>query len=182
MPSPRRRKGSPYNPGGKVHERIATDVVINNVVALVDVPDPFEQGETIKVLRSLRDDPFAQMHHEGRVDECQYWAGRAFQADFEAAERGPRAIDPSRIFVDGGAMPEPLTESQQRSAKRLGEVYRILGPSVSALIHDVLIHGRGMKETAARRGLSERAEVLVVSGMFVRGLDDLAKFYGLAGR
>jgi len=182
MSSPRRRKGSPYNPGEKVHDRIATDLVINNVVAVIEIDDPYEPGAKNKALRSLRDDPFAQMHHEGRIDECQYWAGRAFQADFEQAERGPRAIDPSRIFVDGGQLPEPLTEGQQRSAKRLAEIYRILGPSVSALIHDVLIHLRGMDEVAARRGLSGMVEVRIVSGMFVRGLDEVAKYYGLASQ
>jgi hypothetical protein len=37
---------------------------------------------------------------------------RAFQFDWETAERGARAIDPTKEAVDGGQMPEPITDGQ----------------------------------------------------------------------
>ncbi len=43
----------------------------------------------------------------------QYRGGRAFQNDWEKAERGPQAVDPTREYVDGVQKREPLTEGPQ---------------------------------------------------------------------
>ncbi len=120
------------------------------------------------------------MHARHTIDEAQYWGGRAFQRDFEAAERGPRAIDPAKEYVDGGLPAEPITEAQQEAAIRLAGVYRELGPDGSALIHDVLIHARSYKHIAESRGLGgERWEKFF--GMSVHlHLHTLAFVYGFA--
>jgi hypothetical protein len=33
-------------------------------------------------------------------------------------------MDPSKEFVDGGMMPEPITEAQQKAARQLAVVYK----------------------------------------------------------
>src|SRR5690348_15837128 len=113
----RTKRRQPYNPAA--HDRRATDLLRNARVAPLEVDDPMELGGKLIVMRSTRDDPLADLHARGQIDEAQYRGGRAFQEDFEAAERGPRAIDPSKEAVDGGLMPEPITEAQRKAAKQL---------------------------------------------------------------
>lgn len=174
-----RRKRTPYDPS-KIADRRAKELGKDADVYFVEVDDPYEAGAKILSARSRRDDPLAGMHARKTIDEAQYHGGRAFQADFEAAERGPRAIDPSKEFVDGGTMPEPITEAQQRAARQLAEVYRELGPDGAALMHDVLIHAQNYRQIAASRGFSgERWEKFF--GMSVHlHLHTLAFVYGFA--
>ena len=58
------------------------------------------------------------------LDEAQYRAGRAFQDDWEKAERGARAVDPTREFIDGGSAREPITGRQRRVVLRLNRIER----------------------------------------------------------
>lgn len=152
------------------------------MVAPIDVEDPLglDPGDKIRVLRSTRDDPLAGMHARKTIDEAQYWGGRDFQRDFEAAERGPKAIDFTKEAVDGGVMPEPITEAQRKAARRLAEVYKELGPDGAALMHDVLIHSQTYKQIAGARGFAgERWEKFF--GMSVHlHLHTLAYVYGHA--
>lgn len=159
---------------------MATDLLRNALVAPIEVDDPYEHGEKIVVMRSLRNDPLAGLQSRGQIDKAQHDAGRDFQRDFEAAERGPRAIDPSKEAVDGGVMPEPITESQQKAARKLGEIYRALGPDLSALLHDVLIGGMTRAEVAARRGLQGRRWEEFFGERFRGALDRIAVIYGHA--
>jgi hypothetical protein len=173
----RTRRGKPYNP---VHDRRATEFNRGAQVTPIEIDDPYAPGEKIIAMRSTRNDPLAGMHARKTIDEAQYWGGRAFQRDFEAAERGPRAIDPGKEFVDGGVLPEPITEAQQEAAIRLAGVYRELGPDGAALIHDVLIHSQSYRQIAESRGLGgERWEKFF--GMSVHlHLHTLAWVYGFA--
>ena len=79
----------------KVHDRRARDLPRNAEVAAVEVDDPLalEPGEKIVTLRSIRNDPLGRLHSRGQIDEAQYQGGRAFQDDWEKAERGQRWID-----------------------------------------------------------------------------------------
>src|SRR5882724_7680554 len=88
----------------KLHDRRSRDLPRNAEVAAVEVDNPFglKPGEKIVALRSIRNDPLGRLHSHRQIDEAQYQAGRAFQNDWEKAERGPRAVDPTREYVDGG--------------------------------------------------------------------------------
>src|ERR1035438_8618520 len=90
---------------GKNHDRGSRALPRNAEVAAVEVDDPLalEPGEKIVTLRSIRNDPLARLHSHRQIDEAQYQGGRAFQDDWEKAERGPQAVDPSREYVDGGS-------------------------------------------------------------------------------
>jgi hypothetical protein len=176
MARPKRRQ--PYNPAA--HDRTATDLGRGAQIYVVEVDDPYEAGGKILAARSRRDDPLAEMHFRRQIDEAQYEAGLAFQRDFEAAERGPRAIDPSKEFVDGGMMPEPITEAQRRAALQLKKVYRELGPDGSSLMHDVLIHRQTYRQIAESRGFAgQRWERYFGTAVFLN-LHTLAFVYGLA--
>jgi hypothetical protein len=101
-------------------------------VAAVEVDDPLglEPGEKIVTLRSIRNVPLGRMHSHRHLDEAQYQSGRAFQDDWEKAERGPQAVDPTREYVDGGGMREPITERQRKAVLRLNRAERDLAPTV----------------------------------------------------
>lgn len=177
-----RRKGKPYNPASQVHDRKSHDLLRGAQVGAIVVDDPMglEPGDKIAVLRSTRDDPLARLHDRKQIDEAQYNGGRAFQHDFETAERGPQAIDPSKEYVDGGRLPEPITEQQRKAVMRLNRAERKLGADGSALAHNVLIAGMAVSQIARSRGLvGERWEKYF--GMrFRECLETLAKVYGFA--
>lgn len=150
-----KRKRQPYNPAKSYDMRAKELPRVGRFVAC-EVDDPYEPGARIVAIRSTRNDPLADLHSRQHIDDAQYEGGRVFQRDFEAAERGPCAIDPSKEAVDGGRMPEPITEAQRRAGIRLARAYKDLGPDGAALIHDFLIDGRTMRDIAARRGLVEQ--------------------------
>ena len=139
----------------KVHDRRAGDLPRNAEVVAVEVDDPLalEPGEKIVALRSIRNDPLGRLYSHHQLEEAQFQAGRAFQNDWERAERGPQAVDPSRDYVDGVQAREPVTESQRKAVLRLNRAERELGADGSALVHDVLVRGMTMEQVGQRRGL-----------------------------
>jgi len=89
----------------------------NADVAEVEVDDPWRwsRARRFVALRSIRNDPLGRLHSHRQIDEAQYQSGRAFQNDWEKAERGPQAVDPSREYVDGARTREPVTEAQRKA-------------------------------------------------------------------
>ncbi len=166
----------------KVHDRRSKDLPRNAEVAAIEVDDPLglEPGEKIVTLRSIRNDPLARLHSHRQIDEVQYQSGRAFQNDWEKAERGPRAVDPTREYVDGGRTPEPITEGQRRAVLRLNRAERELGADGSALVHEVLVLGISMEQVGQRRGLRTQRWADYFSRRFRECLDRLALIYGFA--
>jgi hypothetical protein len=138
-----------------IHDRRSADPPRNAEVVTVEVDDPLalEPGEKIVALRSIRNDPLARLHSHGQIDEAQYQGGRAFQNDWERAERGPQAVDPAREYVDGVQRREAVTEGQRQAVLRLNRAERELGADGSALVHDVLVKGMTMEQIGQRRGL-----------------------------
>src|SRR5438105_2186643 len=143
-----RRKRRKAHDLSKTYDRRAQDLPLNAEVAAVEVDDPLglEPGDKIIAFRSIRGDPLAKLHTHRQVDKAQYRGGRAFQNDWEKAERGPRAIDPTRERVDGGQAREPITEGQRRAVVRLNRIEHELGADGTALIHEVLILGMTMQQ------------------------------------
>ncbi len=177
----RTKRRTPYDPN-KPHDRRATESnrgVASHLTPL-EVDDPYELGAKIIVMRSTRDDPLSGMHARKTINEAQYHAGLAFQRDFEAAERGPCAIDPSKEYVDGGLAPEPITEAQQRAARQLAVCYRQLGADGSALVHDVLIGRHTLLVVAKRRGLRGETWEKYFGRRLHECLHRLSYVYGLA--
>jgi hypothetical protein len=178
---PRIKRNKPYNPA-KVHDRRARDLLRNAEVAAVEVDDPLalEPGEKIVTLRSIRNDPLGRFHSHRQIDEAQYQGGRAFQDDWEKAERGPRAVDPTREYVDGGRLPEPITEGQRKAVLRLNRIERELGADGSALVHEILILGMTTEQVGQRRGLLTQRWRDYFGRRLGECLDRLALIYGFA--
>src|SRR6202166_3740028 len=179
MPRAKRHRA---DKSAKVHDRRSRDLPRNAEVAAVEVDDPFglEPGDKIVTLRSIRNDLLGRLHTHRQIDEAQYQGGRAFQSDWEKAERGPRAVDPTREYVDGGQMREPITEGQRKAVLRLNRAERELGADGSALVHDVLVHGLSMDQIGQRRGLLTQRWRDYFSRRFCECLDRLALIYGFA--
>src|SRR6202171_1470023 len=144
------------------------------------IPWRWSPGDKIVTLRSIRNDPLARMHTHRQIDEAQYRGGRAFQDDWEKAERGPRAVDPAREYVDGGQAREPITEGQRKAVLRLNRAERELGADGSALVHDVLVQGMTMEQVGQRRGLRTQRWHDYFSRRLRECLDRLALLYGFA--
>jgi hypothetical protein len=166
----------------RVHDRRSTDLPRNAEVAAVEVDDPLglEPGEKIVTLRSLRNDPLGKLHSHRQIDEAQFQGGRAFQDDWEKAERGPQAVDPTREYVDGGQAREPITERQRKAVLRLNRTERELGADGSALVHEVLVLGLTMEQVGQRRGLLGQRWMDYFARRFKECLDRLALIYGFA--
>ena len=166
----------------KTHDRRARDLPHNAEVAAVEVDDPLalEPGEKIIAMRSIRNDPLGRLHSHHQIDDAQYQGGRAFQNDWERAERGPQAIDPSRDHVDGAQSREPITEGQRQAVLRLNRAERELGADGAAIVHDVLVRGLTMEQIGEKRGLFTQRWKDYFSRRFQECLDRLALIYGFA--
>lgn len=177
----RARRKKPYDPG-RTHDRRAQDLPYNAEVAAVEIDDPLatEPGETIVALRSIRNDPLGRLHAHRQIDAAQLRGGRAFQSDWEKAERGPRAVDPTREYVDGGTRREPITDAQRMAVLRLNRIERELGADGSVLVHEVLVQGLTMEQVGERRGLRTQRWQDYFARRFKECLDRLALIYGFA--
>jgi hypothetical protein len=181
----RKKRRTAHEMSAAAHDRRAADLPLHAEVAAIVVDDPYatRQGEKITVLRQLRSDPLARLHSHRQIDEAQYRAGRAYQRDWEAASRGPRALDPTRERVDGGVRAEPVSERQTRARKRLAALEQALGRTMHRVTYAVLVDGMSM-ETLAQQLFNREGEASTkyYGRLFRDALDVLAVEYGLAGR
>ncbi|AND91254.1 hypothetical protein [Bradyrhizobium diazoefficiens] len=166
----------------QIYDRRSREVPFNAEVAEVEVDNPLalDPGETIMAIRSIRSDPLGRLHSHHQIDEAQYRGGRAFQNDWERAERGPQAMDPTREYVDGARSREPVTESQRQAVLRLNRVERELGTDGAALVHDVLVLGLTMDQIGQRRAVRTQRWNDYFARRFRECLDRLALIYGFA--
>ena len=179
----KRRRGKPNDLRNIVHDRTSRDLLRNAQVAAVEVDNPYEEGSKIVVLRSTRHDPLADMKSKGQIDQCDYVAGRHWQAAWENAEiGGVRAIDPTREAVDGGRQREVLTDTQRRAVQDLKAAREALGREGHLLICDVLGSGMSITQAACNRGLSSEADRKYTGKRFRECLSTLAVRFGYANR
>ncbi|CCD97375.1 conserved hypothetical protein [Bradyrhizobium sp. ORS 375] len=177
----RTRRSKPLRTS-KIHDRRAQELTRNAELVPVEIDDPLalEPGEKIVALRSVRNDPLGRLHAHKQLDDAQYRAGRAFQNDWERAERGPQAIDPSREHVDGARGREPVTEAQRQAVLRLNRAERELGMDGAAITHDVLVHGLTMEQVGLKRALASQRWNDYFARRFKECLDRLAVVYGFS--
>ncbi|AJA61909.1 MULTISPECIES: hypothetical protein [Bradyrhizobium] len=175
------RRNKSYRLTG-IYDRRSREVPFNAEVAEVEVDNPLalDAGEKIVVVRSVRGDPLGRLHAHHQIDEAQYRGGRAFQSDWERAERGPQAVDPTREYVDGTRSREPVTEDQRQAVLRLNRVERELGTDGAALVHDVLVLGLTMDQIGERRAVRTQRWNDYFARRFRECLDRLALIYGFA--
>lgn len=161
----------------KVHDRRSSDLLAAGQYATMEVDDPYEEGEKVRVERQTRADPLGRLHSHKQIDDAQYHAGRAYQNDRERADRGARAIDPTQEAVDGGRLPEALTDNQVKARKRLIKIERDLGRRLMSVLDDVLIGGKTMEQIAQSRA---QAVLKLHGNLFRVALSELAIVYGFS--
>jgi hypothetical protein len=181
-----------------VHERIA-DAPAHTEVAPIEVVDPYShvedthaevdkdgnefqsKGARIIVMRSLRDDPLARLHARGHINHAAYHAGRRWQ---ELCERsncaGVQAIDFTKEPVDGGKIPEMISDGQLRAVGQLRAADQHLGVLLASVVKDVLGEGLSIQQLAAKNGAQSTRERLHWGFLLQRALDQLAEFFGLS--
>lgn len=163
----------------RVHDRKSTDLLINSIVAEVVVTDP--AGDKIAVMRSLRDDALAWLQSRHQIDEAQFIAGRHWQRLHQSSTIGMiRAIDPTKDAVDGGQMPEAITDKQIDAFRELADSYKALGAYGGRLVFEILGEGRGIAEAAALRGCQTELETKYLGRRFRECLETLAVHWGYA--
>lgn len=167
-----RRYGKP-NPDHP-HDRRSTDTLTAGEYAAVVVDDPYERGEKLTVVRQLRADPLGRLHSHHQIDDAQLAAGRAYQNDRELAERGAKAMDPTKEQVDGGRMPEALTDRQIAARKRLIKIKQDLGRRLMWVLDAVLIEGQTIEQLTQS---NVQSVLKLHGGLFRVALNELATIY-----
>jgi hypothetical protein len=153
----------------------------NAKVAVDEVDDPYaiNPGDKIVVLRSTRNDPLADMKAKNQIDQCDYVAGRHWQAAWENSEIGAvRAIDPGKEAVDGGRMPEVLTDQQRRAVQDLKAAKQALGQEGHQLVEDVLAKGWSIMQASIERGRLTERDRRYIGDRFRECLKTLAIRFG----
>lgn len=179
----KRRKREKHRVTESAQIRHARELPLQADTAALEIEDPQAEKPSprITVLRQLRGDPLARLHTRRQIDEAQYNAGRAFQRDWETAERGVRGIDPTREHVDGRAPPAAVTDKTLRARERLVALERVLGRTMHSVTRAVLVDGMTMETTAARLFNREGETAAKYCGQLFRdALDVLAVEYRLA--
>jgi hypothetical protein len=176
---------SPKQTGVKqsaIHDRRATELPKDAMVAPVEIDDPFEKGAKIIAFRSIRG-TLENLHARGQIDEAQYKAGRQMQTFYEQSEiGGVRAIDPAKEAVDGGRMAETLTEQVQRAIQEVLRLEKALGQEGAALCRHVLCNGFSIKQCASIRGMESAHYTNYVGARFREVLETLAVELELVSR
>lgn len=161
----------------KIHDRKATETLAAGKYADVEIDDPYERGSKIEARRQYRGDPLGRLHAHRQIDDAQYHAGREYQKDKDALSPGARAIDPTQEAVDGGRMPEAITDQQIAARKRIMKIEGELGRRLTRVLEEVLIGQKSIRRLTD----TEAQGVLRLHGALFRvALNELAELYGFS--
>lgn len=128
MPKPRRRSG---------RKRQAA-VTLPPVLTVIEVDNPLysraHDGDRtnprrITVAYNSRESYVGFLHAKEAITDAEKMAGDRIRKAFEAmGGSGARAMDYSRVFVDGGNIPEPIGAAQLEAGRVLKFAAMALGP------------------------------------------------------
>jgi hypothetical protein len=164
-----------------IHDRRATELPANALVAVGLRDDPYERGAKISVALSLKGDPLLSLHVRGMIADYQFAAGREWQRHFEMAQidgmKSRAAVDP----VDGGGFTvEFLTDAKRKAIAKLVYCRAILGETGNAIVTLVLGGNLPIQQAALARGMVTRREIEYVGQRFRESLGELARVFGYA--
>jgi len=180
---PETPRGGPAVAQDKIYDRTTRDIPLNAEIALATVSDPYSDcGENITVTRSIKDDPLAGMLARDQIDKAQFEAGRLWQRYHEQAQVGTvRAIDPTKEAVDGGRIPEPITDRQIVAMRELRVAHKKLGSYDTRLIFMVLGDRMSLNDLADKWRMNTERERIYLGRRFRHALELLAGVWGLVG-
>lgn len=149
------------------------------------INDPLEPGQRYEAVVNVRESSIDHMASRGRINTAQSEAGQRFRKLWEMAAVGRnQAMDPSKEFVDGGGIIDPISDGLVKASIELAKVLRVAGPVGSQLLISLVGEGKRVEDTAkdwSRAGgpvKGERAEGYV-TGRMIEALDDLVVFWKL---
>lgn len=162
---------------------------MQQIIVIGEVVDPYETNKKAKAAVNVREHALAYLRHLERLSDEQFLAGNEFRKNYEAAVLGGfKAIDYSRVRVDGGQLSDPLTERAQAAHKWLNEVARLpgIGPVGYSLLSRIAGEGESIGHVAKTwpgesRMSSQRMEGFI-SGRLTECLDLLVDHLGLVAR
>jgi hypothetical protein len=160
-------------------------VVIEPETQIVSVDNPLAtiRGEKSRARRSLRGDLLSWLYSRKQIDDAQFNAGRLWEKYAELSEIGNvRAIDPAKEAVDGGKLPDVLTDKQIKAFKALKEAAVKLGAEGEGLVRHILGDGMSIAAAAAVRGLEKESGREYIGKRFRECLLTLAKLWNLADK
>ena len=140
---------------------------------------------TVIVAQSIHRDPLGQMWAREQIDHASYFAGRGYQELHALAEiGGVGAMDPSKPFVQGGKIPEVLTDRQQRAVKRIrgldNKLFSAFGREGLWLTRLVLVDRITLAQASRYRGENPKTTAVFLGALFRRCLTQLAVDLGFA--
>lgn len=167
----------------RIYDRTGADLPINSRVAIAIVSDPYSTtGEKINVVRSVRDDPLADMYSRSLIDTAQYEAGRRWQRYHELTQIGPiAAVDPGKEAVDGGRMRDPITDRQIDAFREIMKADKMLGQIGAQIVRDLLAHGLTVGQMYEKYDCRTGRRQTFLSIRVRECLDELGKMWGLVG-
>ncbi len=167
----------------KLIRNLTADLPINSSISISIADDPYPTGTKIPVVRSIRDDTLAGMHARRQIDDAQLAAGRLWQKFYERGEVGSiTAIDPTREAVDGGRIPEPITDRQISALRKLDESHQWLGREGYSIVYSILGERTRLKDAALMYGYLSQREIEFFGQRFRNCLEELAVLWGFAQR
>jgi hypothetical protein len=173
---PRRRKGKPYLSHG-------SEGMVEYGQRMIS--DPLEPGQHYQAVVNVRESSIDHMASRGRINSAQNEAGQRFRRLWEKAAVGRnQAMDPSKEFVDGGGITDPISDELVKASIELARILRVAGPIGARLLISLVGEGKRIEDTAkdwSRSGgavKGDRAEGYV-TGRMIEALDDLVRFWKL---
>lgn len=169
-------------------ETPANFIVNSRAVCIaVEVDDPYfnashaeSRGNTRKTtaMVNARESPALWMYTHNNIDTAQFEAAKHFRKLYETAQgTGIQSQDFMKEPVDGGYMPEPLTDRRQRAAKELAAAHNVLGRAGYLLVESVCAHCMEVAQLYSTDWARKRERRNLKDS-----LDRLASFWGFKTR
>lgn len=155
-------------------------------LGVVDVPDPFEPGKTIRVLKNQAVTPLDHLQARGALTTDQKAAGDRFLALYEAAEiGGARAIDYSRVKVDVSFEHKGLNPRVGEAIDQLDAIRAIVGKRQYQLLWDIIGRRQSPHQMAAdwdRAAIGSRRTREFILTSLRNSLDDLTAHFDVVAQ
>lgn len=138
--------------------------------------------DTTRVVRNLRDDPLARLHHRGQITEAMFHGGRAWQRLYEQSQVGRIGSSGDLKEPVDGTPPtrEPITDRQVRAGKLIRKLDIALGKVGAIYVRDILGDGLTIAQMSQRHGIiANKREIERLGARFRECLATLAKEFGL---
>jgi hypothetical protein len=169
-----RKKASPRS------KIVLRGVTIDNPYFARGHPISASNPERIAAVINVRESAITTLYARGKIDDAQKEAADRFRSLWETlGGKGASSIDPAREHVDGGKMPEPISERQVRAATELAKARLELGARGYWLVARICGEGCSLAEAM---GSQRKRDALTAADNLRACLDDLAALWRLATR